>query len=199
MSDYTAIADIGNTLRKLLGDRMKEDKSFSIITSESQITLSPPGETVSGDMLSLFLYRVIENEYLKNEEMLVDNATKLKYPPLSLSLFYLVTPHTSSRENDHILLGKVMQVFNDHAIVRDSALHESLKDEKLRIILHPLSIDDLHKIWSVVAQSKAYKLSLSYEITPVRIDSLRRREVKRVIEAELKNYKIRVEKNDTED
>ena len=178
---------------------MKEDKSFSIITSESQITLSPPGETVSGDMLSLFLYRVIENEYLRNEEMLVDNATKLKYPPLSLSLFYLVTPHTSSRENDHILLGKVMQVFNDHAILRDSALHESLKGERLRIILHPLSIDDFNKIWNVVAQSKAYKLSLSYEITPVRIDSLRRREVKRVIEAELKNYEIRVEKNDTED
>jgi hypothetical protein len=199
MSNYNAIVEVGNTLRKLLWDRMKEDKSFSIITSESQITFSSPGEIVSDDLLSLFLYRVIENEYLKNEEMQRDNATMLIYPPLSLSLFYLVTPHTTSRENDHILLGKVMQVFYDHAIVRGSALQGSLMGEELRMILHPLPIDDLNKIWNVIAQSEPYKLSLSYEVTPVRIDSLRKREVKRVIEAELKNYEIRVERNDDDD
>lgn len=199
MSDYNAIADVGNTLRKLLWDRIKEDsQTRSIIISEAQITLSSPEEIESDKKLSLFLYRVVENEYLKNEEMPSVNATKLNYPPLPLSLFYLVTAHTGNVENDHILLGKVMQVFYDHAILRGSALQGSLMGEELRMILHPLSIDDLNKIWNAIAQSKPYKLSLCYEVTPVRIDSLREREVKRVIEAELKNYEILVERNDNE-
>ncbi len=198
MSDYTAILYVGETLTELLWDNIKDDTQVSsIIGSKTQITLSSPEEIKSNERLSLFLYQVTENAYLENQEMQSVNSTKLKYPPLSLNLFYLVTPHTQNRENDHIILGKVMQIFYDNAILRGSVLHESLAGEELRLILNPLSTDELNKIWNVVSKSKTYKLSICYEVTPVRIESMREREVKRVIERKLEKYLIRVEKDDS--
>ena len=117
--------------------------------------------------------------------MQIINSTKLKYPPLSLSLFYLVTPHTGNIEKDHIILGKVMQIFHDNSILRGSGLHENLVGEELRLILTHLSIDDLNKVWTLIYGSKPYKLSVCYEVTPVAIESMREREVTRVTEREL--------------
>ena len=197
MSDYTAIADVGKTLIKLLWDNIKEDSHVSsIIESDDQITLSSPDE--SDKKLSLFLYQVTENAYLKNEEMQSLNTTKLKYPPLTLSLFYLVTPHTQNMASVHIILGKVMQIFHDNSILKGSILQDSLVGDELRLILNPLSMDEQNKIWTVISKTKTYKLSVCYEVTPVAIDSMREREVKRVTERELEKYMIRVEKDDSE-
>lgn len=187
MSDYTAIADVGKTLKKLLWDHLKEDNIIrSMIASEDQITLSSPEDIEPDKKLSLFLYQVTENAYLKNNEMQIVNPTKQKYPPLSLNLFYLVTPHIQNRENDHIILGKVMQIFHDNSILRGSVLQGSLVGgrEELRLMLSPLSVEDLDKLWNVVFKSKPYKLSVCYEVTPVQIESLREREVKRITERE---------------
>ena len=193
MSDYTAISDVGTTLIKLLWDNIKNDSQVSpIIESENDITLSSPEE--SDKKLSLFLYQVTEEAYLKNQEMQIINSTKLKYPPLSLSLFYLVTPHTSNSENDHRILGKVMQIFHDNSILRGSVLHENLVGEELKLILNPLSMEELNKICTVILKNKPYKLSVCYEVTPVRIESMREREVARVTKRELEKYTIRVEK-----
>jgi hypothetical protein len=57
MSDYTAIADVGETLRKVLWNSIKDDApANTIITSETQITLSFPEDNESDKKLSLFLY-----------------------------------------------------------------------------------------------------------------------------------------------
>ncbi len=197
MSDYNAISDVGKTLIKLLWDNIKDDSHVSsIIESEDQITLSSPDE--SDKKLSLFLYQVTENAYLKNEEMQSLNSKKLKYPPLTLSLFYLVTPHTQNMDSVHIILGKVMQIFHDNSILKGSVLQDSLVGDELRLILNPLSMDELNKIWTVISKTKTYKLSVCYEVTPVAIDSMREREVTRVTERELEKYMIRVEKDDSE-
>ena len=188
MSDYTAIADVGETLKKLLWDHLKGDSvTKSIIASEDQITLSSPEEVESDKKLSLFLYQVTENAYLKNKEMQIVNSTKQKYPPLSLNLFYLITPHTQKRESDHIVLGKVMQIFHDNSILRGSVLQGSLVGgrEEIKLILSPLSVDELDKLWNVIFKSKPFKLSVCYEVTPVWIESMREREVKRVTEREV--------------
>ena len=65
MSDYTVIADVGETLVDLLKDNMQ-----NLITPAS-IILSSPGETEAQDnpRLSLFLYQIVENAYLKNQDM----------------------------------------------------------------------------------------------------------------------------------
>ncbi|MCK4735290.1 MAG: DUF4255 domain-containing protein, partial [Methanophagales archaeon] len=118
--------------------------------------------------------------------------------PLTLSLFYLVTPNTQNMDSVHIILGKVMQIFHDNSILKGSILQDSLVGDELRLILNPLSTEELNKIWTVISKTKTYKLSVCYEVTPVRIDSMREREVTRVTERELEKYMIRVEKDDSE-
>lgn len=199
MGEYTALADVGETLKKLLWEGIRADPiARSILESEEQITFSSPEEVEADKRLSLFLYHVTENAYLKNEELQLVNSTTLKYPPLALNLFYLITPYTQKRENDQILLGKVMQILHAYSILRGSVLQGSLAGEELRVLFNPLSIDELNKLWSIIARAKPFRLSLSYEVTPVRIESIREREVKRVIERHLEKYLMRGEDVRTE-
>ncbi len=193
---YSTIKDVGETLIKLLWDNMKDDPQItSIIESEGQITLDSPEEIEADKKLSLFLFNIRENVFLKNQDMQKTDS-KLKYPPIYLDLFYLVTPNTQKRENDHVVLGKVMQIFNDNAILSGSVFKGGLEgyEEELRLILTPLTLDDVQKIWMSLKDSQPFKISICYEVTPVKIESTREIEVSPVLRKDLDYYQIRVER-----
>lgn len=174
MSDYIVIADVGDTLKKLLWEDMKNDPRIypAIIDSEDDITLSSPQDTNDTGKLSLFLYKVTENAYMKNRERERNDSVGLKWVPLFLDLYYLITPRAEERRKDHILLGKTMQVFHDNGSIRGSALTGSLEggDTELRVVLHSLSFDHMMQLWQSFSE-KNFKLSICYQVTPVRIDS----------------------------
>jgi len=199
MSDYIVIADVGETLKKLLWENIETDSRIhpDIIDSEDDITLFSPEEMDTGDTkkLSLFLYQITENSYLKNQEMQSTNSAMLKYVPLALDLFYLITPKTNDRKKDHILLGKVMQIFYDNAIVKGSILQGSLKGttEELRITLYSLPFEEMIRLWNSFSE-KSFKLSVCYQVTPVKIDSTRKIEAKRVVEKEAGYYQMSVKR-----
>ncbi len=73
-----------------------------------------------------------------------------------------------------------MQIFYDNAIIKNSSLKGVLKDttEELRIILNPISMEDMTKLWS--SFMRPYHLSVSYEVKVVSIDSERQTEAERV-------------------
>lgn len=186
MSGYNVISDVDKTLKELLWSTMRNDSSIlSIIGTESQISFDPPFKIVKDaepeqNFLSLYLYRVVENGEMKNRSLESKDTNLFRYPPLSLNLFYLITPLTNSTDNDHKLLGKTMQIFYDNAIVKGSALQGILQGtaEELRIILNPISLEDISKLWSSFMRS--YRLSLSYEVKVIYIDSERETETERV-------------------
>ncbi len=86
MSDYRAIADLGETLIELLRDNMQD-----LIPRRESIVMASPGEIEANDdvRLSLFLYQVLENIHLKNQEMQIKDPTTLKFPPIALDLYYM--------------------------------------------------------------------------------------------------------------
>jgi hypothetical protein len=161
--------------------------SFNV---DSGISLESPA-TREGEQenavsrLSIFLYRIIEDEHLKNRSFLTQPDDLLVPPPLALDLFYLVTPITSSNEHDQLLLGRVMQIMYDHAIVRPGDIVAGLSQaiEELRIILNPMSLEDLSKLWSAFMQP--YRLSIAYEVKVVFVDSQIETDAKRVRQKEL--------------
>ncbi len=193
MSDYTAISDVSETLISLLKENMGD-----MIPADSIVLISP-GEIEGTDnvRLSLFLYQVVENAHLKNREMQKIGSTKVKYPPLPLDLFYMLTSHpspgiqdkTERTKEEHSVLGRAMQVLNDNSVLTGSALRGSLAEpgNELRITSSPLSIDDLTKIWNTF-QDKPFRPSACYLVTPVKIDSRRERGAKRVVERDLEKY-----------
>jgi len=199
MSDYAAIADVSDTLKKLLWENMKTDSKIypDIIGSEDDITLSSPEEMGEGNnkKLSLFLYQITECPFLRNQEMQRIDTLKLKHVPLELVLFYLVTPNTEDIKKDHILIGKVMQTFSDNAVARGSILQGGLTGtkEEIRITIYPLPFEDLFHLWQSFSE-KSFKLSVCYQVTPVEIESTREIEAKRVVEKEAGYYQVSVKR-----
>ena len=91
--------------------------------------------------------------------------------PLPILLHYLVTPFTSDPVTRHTLLGRVLQVLNDHSILRGADLQDVLEGttEQLRVNLQALPLEELSLVWE--ALSEPYQLSVTYLVQVVRIDS----------------------------
>jgi hypothetical protein len=186
MSDYTAIADVGDTLVELLRVNMQD-----LIPADS-IALVSPGEIEGKDniRLSLFLYHVSENTYLKNIEMENMGHTRLKSPPLALDLYYMLTSYpspgiqdrTERTEEEHSILGRAMQILHDNPMLSGSVLMGSLPayDTELHIIITSMNLDDMSKIWSTFRE-KSFRPSACYLVTPVQIESSREKSVSRVM------------------
>ena len=192
MSSYQAIGAVDLTLRDLLWSEMQFDSVItSIIASESQITLEPPFKLVKDtepdqNALSLYLYKVNENPEMKNRFLEAIDGHRQIYPPLALNLYYLMTPITNSADNDHTLLGKALQILYKYSILNGSSLKGVLagSDLQLRIVLNPVSLDELSNLWS--AFLRPYRLSVSYEVKVVFIDSERETSGERVLEKRVK-------------
>ncbi|HEY5957354.1 MAG TPA: Pvc16 family protein, partial [Polyangiaceae bacterium] len=86
MAGFDAIAGVSTTLRNLLRDRMAE---------LVDVTIAPPDVVIdgaSGRRANLYLYEIMENPFLKNQEILGEgHPADYGRPPLSLELRYLVT------------------------------------------------------------------------------------------------------------
>ncbi|MBV9960427.1 MAG: DUF4255 domain-containing protein [Acidobacteria bacterium] len=194
MSDYTILREVSEALRLVLWEAINADSVVrNIVNSESHIVFSNPTETArnSDNRLSLWLYQITENEHLKNQPLTraaqqppppppgVNGREALQLPPLALNLSFLVTPFAPTPEGDHILLGKVMQVFYDNAIIVLSDLVNNISEE-LRLIFCRLSLEELTRIWEALREP--YRLSVCYLIRVMRIDSQRAPETARVLE-----------------
>jgi hypothetical protein len=196
MGDYGTIADVGETLITLLRDNMSDlfpDPVASIAL------LSPADVEDQNIRLTLFLYSVLENPHLKNQEMRNLNPTQLAYPPLTLDLYYLLTAYAATQNTDgtldeHRILGRAMRIFYDNSILSGTILQGSLAgtSEELRITSNAISLDDLTKIWSAF-QEVGYRLSVSYLVTPANIDSTRDMSIQRVVSKEM-NHSFMVPK-----
>jgi hypothetical protein len=187
MSSYAVITSINETLKQLLWVKFQADTQITmIINGEQSISPDPPfkylnekGEVTQSNgsicNLSIYLYRVLENGDMKNRPLELREKSTFEYPPLSLNLFYLITPLTNDVGTDHLLLGRTMQVLYDNAILQGSNLEGVLADttEELRVVLNPISIEDITRIWS--GFMRPYRLSVSYEVKVVYIDSERQK------------------------
>ena len=175
MSNYKAIQSIEDTLTGLLA----KDEVLKDINPTPKIFFEPPPKepSITVNNVYFFLYQVVENVHMKNEDMLRTNDLHLQYPPMSLDLYYLLILYGPGR---NIILGRIMQIFYDHSIMKGAELNLDNEDEEIKIIFNTISLDDLTKIWSAFKET-GYALSVSYLITPVRIDSTRELGVHRVV------------------
>jgi hypothetical protein len=181
MSASTVIGDVTQTLEELLKNKQQPQGFFEISLA------SPAEETVTPTMkpkVNLFLLRVVENHFARNQDWAPVGTDALRYPPLVLDLFYVVTPIAGSRLDEHRVLGEAMRVFHDNAIVAGSLLKGALENsaEELKLDLCQISLEDVTRIWS--AFSKPVRLSVAYDVRMVTIDSTVERPIRRALEHE---------------
>ena len=118
------ICDVSATLLQLLKGTL----------GAANVVLGPPRNATT--LLTLFLYKVIENAYLRNDGRRslpadVDGRLVEQEPPLIVDLYYLLTAHHATDQLEaHRGLSRAMRVFYDNAILRGSAI-QATKDRGL--------------------------------------------------------------------
>ena len=122
-----------------------------------------------GTALTLYLYRVMVNEHVRNPPVRNDNAGAV---PLSVDLHFLITVWSESAAAEQTICAWAMSQLHQHPIMDVSSLTAEggwRNDDVVQIIPAELSNEDLMRIWDALAPD--YRLSLSYIARVVRIDA----------------------------
>lgn len=169
MSDFSAISAASVTLRELL------NRNITLSTGALNgipIHLESPKEMQEAGFtgVSLWLYKVSRMTEMLNEPP-ERRGNQLVRQPLPVQLYYLVTPIMNDPVTRHTVLGRVLQVFHDHSILRGVDLQGVLQNsgEQLRVNLEALTIEELSLVWD--ALSEPYQLSVTYLVQVLKIDS----------------------------
>lgn len=169
MSDYAVIADVSQTLEKLLNDAMKvfaTPPKAQVHDLQDPISLAPP-------TLTIFLFDVVEDPNVRNRPRLRGVAppdVTITKPPMALQLHYLLTPWSKDRSTDQQMLGRAMQVLYDNATLSGPRLVGGLAntDQIFEVVLTPLSLEERARVWNAV--HKPYRLSVVYEVRVINLD-----------------------------
>jgi hypothetical protein len=175
VSSYKIILEVSRLLHDTLWAGFAGDSALTQhVPNADSIVLMNPAETArdSNRRLSLWLYQVQENEFLRNAlPQRVAQDDLVQYPPLAMNLFYLLTPATNSVEGDQMVLGRSLQIFNDNAMMLLPSTEQPGESEELRISMCQRDLRELAEVWEALQQP--YRLSVCYEIRVARIDSTR--------------------------
>ncbi len=172
MSVSTAIGMVSTSLRNLLIGEMH-------LSPVVNVTILAPDERGGDRRINLFLYKVEENLFLKNQDATVrpGNPNQLVPTPLPLNLYYLMTPYAvndpqTGNATAHEILGEAMRVFYENAVIPQNYLEAGLKDarEQLRITNNTLDPEELSRLWSTFGQP--FRLSVLYQVSTLQLDML---------------------------
>ncbi|MGK5110663.1 MULTISPECIES: DUF4255 domain-containing protein [unclassified Geodermatophilus] len=173
MSASTAIGMVSSSLRAMLMAQMRLNLTVDV-------TVLAPDEQAGDRRVNLFLYRLEENAYLRNQEATVSPSDpgRLVPPPLSLVLYYLLTAYApndaeTGNATAHQILGEAMRVFHDNPVVPDAHLDPGLRDarEDLQVVGKALDLEQLSQIWSTF--SRPFRPSVQYQVSTVQLDARR--------------------------
>lgn len=184
--------DIGKTLKYLIQSNISELKQPGSIVFDSPAEIDPPGTP----MLSIFLYQIVKNSFLNNSELEFIQTDQHRKPPFTIDLCYIFTPYARDKENELIIMEKILQLFHDNAVLKGDMLKGKLKDsgnDEIRIFSNNLTFEEINKLWERFP-SKAFKLSAAYTLSPIKIPSGQPSvKIPRVVEKEINIYRKKTE------
>jgi hypothetical protein len=167
--DTNVIRDVSLTLKTLINtgaaDLFPQGQTADL-SDLSDLALTPPA-------LSIFLFEIKEDESARNQPRIrqtEQNPVVIQNPPMALQLNYLFTPWTKNFQTDQQLLGRVMRLFYEQAILSGPVLQGVLAGSanSLKVTLHALTLEERTRIW--LALTRPYRTSLSYGVRVVNID-----------------------------
>jgi hypothetical protein len=173
--DFSVIAAVSQTLENLLKGKLGGLCSVELRDLKDAIPEAQP-------LLTVFLFEVGEDPSARNRPRARSAPPELKLmkPPMALLLRYLLTPWGGNPATHHQILGRAMQVLYDNATLSDPDLLGTLAndDQVIKITMAPLSLEERTRVWHAV--QKPYRLSVSYEVRVINLDSEVEEEIKLV-------------------
>ena len=183
MAGYTVIADVGNTLVRLLREHMVPE----VILHEDEIGLCSPAD--KGDFrLGLYLYDIKESEEVFENGMRLAGPGLQKRPSKYLDLYYMLTAYSMSdvkfrSEEEHRILGRAMQVFMDYGLLQENFYGDEQGRYQVKIEQMRLNYDEKMKLWNM--PNVPYRLSVYYKVFPIELVSTREKNVQRVKQVDM--------------
>jgi hypothetical protein len=177
---YTSLRATSRTISQYLLGRFLADNGLSTLFGGGgtmQVSLQSPPQMIEANVqgLSVWMYRVLRDEDRLNAPDRRLRLDRSSPPPLPLRVHYLMTPVASDttsagRETEQVILGRLLQAFNDHPALRGTDLQDDFvgTDTVLNVRLEPLGLQEVYDIWDALEGS--YRLSVSYEVSVVNID-----------------------------
>jgi hypothetical protein len=187
---FLAIGAVTQSMTELLTKKLNKPPLLGTSVTLRVTTLPPDDDRIdTADGVNLFLYRVSEDPFGKNDPWRGDrdHPNGSKRPPLSLVLHYLLTAYAKKGDaiaqddiTAHRILGNAMAIFHEYPVLND--VHDADFDadlvtqfadelrksfERIKVSLAPLSMEDFSKIWTGLG--KAHRLSVAYEVSLVQI------------------------------
>jgi hypothetical protein len=171
MSDYSVLSAVSSTLQTLLTDNITN--ALAVPLNVPIQLFSPKEMDTMGQVpgISLWLYKVSRMAEMLNEPPERKSMNQIARTPLPVLMHYLVTPMATDPLTRQTLMGRVLQVFNDHSILRGADLQGVLQNttEQLRVNLEALTIEELSLVWEALGEP--YQLSVTYLVQVAKIDS----------------------------
>ncbi len=185
MGKYTAIADVGQALVRLLQESLCPEP----LQNPESIALYSPAER--GDtVLGLYLYDVQESEEIRAVRARPLGNDQMQAPPLYLSLYYMLSVFSGAdlkfrSPDEHRILGRAMQALADNPVMdaRTVLQDPGNLEPQMSIQLQKLSMEEKMRIWAF--PNTPYRLSICYRVAPVEVESTRIRRVQRVVDVQI--------------
>ena len=188
MSDYKVLAEVGQSLINVLWQQIQADPDLvSLINNSSLISLESPAEhqenSSDPSLLSVYLYRIVEDPYMKNRMSVEGTGGRVRKPPMSIDLYYLITPLLKAPRDQQIVLGKVLQILYDRPTLEGPDLVGSLatSGDVVRVIFNTVPLQEVSWVWQ--ALETPYRLSVTYTVRVALLDSTEEQFQTRVLTA----------------
>ena len=171
MASSDVLASVSETLRARLTAGLSSLGPPAPIAELHDLATLP---TSAPPRATLFLYDVVEEPTSRNRPKtteLVAGVVRVRKQPLGLCLHYMVTPWGGDRATEQQILGRVLQVLYDDAVIDGVDLVGVVAGTpiELRVSLASMQIEDRARVWWAIGQP--YRLSINYEVRVVDIDA----------------------------
>jgi len=179
MSNYRAIAAITASLRNLLSD---VDHGIPSVIGDVKVTTKPLDKTregLKGNQLNIYLYQFLPNPAWRNARDPKKGPQGAGGPPpVALDLYYLLTAYGEGDDEvkGHLLLGKAMDILNEHPRFPVEELRIAVEDNDLymdagliTIVPQFLPLEELSKFWT--SASTGFRASMVYKVSVILIDN----------------------------
>ena len=179
MSSFSIIQDTALELRRRIFAALEAipDTDFGLNGNIDRIRVAPPGDELpNGTLAALFLYHIDIDRHLRNQRPLPDRTdpSLQRRPPLPLQFRFLFTPVDNEDTVNHLVLGRVLQYFQDEPFITTIAgqpLDDSFggAEPALRVKHDVLTVEQLSQLWN--ALSAPYRLSIALLVDIAAVDS----------------------------
>jgi hypothetical protein len=174
MANYRAIAATSTALAGLIRDHYPRDEFGAGL--DIQLYQTRDFENPMQDGFSIYLFRVAVNGAIRNLTLRRSPDGRRFRPSLPLDLQYMVTPWAQDIERQHRMLGWVMRMLDDTAVLSAGHLNHYLPEtdtfkpnEGVEIICDPLTLTDYLTLWDRLRPR--LPASATYALRMVLIDS----------------------------